>query len=112
MQNKLILFLWCIFLGLICAGCPAPCDVEAPPEAAQIFEDSTPIIEALKKYKAERQDYPQSLNELVPKYLARLPEKVGGRKFTYHRLDENQFNFRVHSRNGGSYSGSCSLSEI
>jgi len=59
-----------VVLNVVLAGCCAP--MECKP-AKLGFRYYAPIIVALENYKLENDDYPSSLNELVPKHLAEIP---------------------------------------
>lgn len=49
-----------------------------------------PAIEALEKYKLESGRYPDSLNELSPKFLSSLPQDKDGLDFTYSYNDSKK----------------------
>lgn len=100
-----------IFIGLLTAACPAPCDMKDE-EIRAVYTELAPVALAIENFKKEQKVYPQNLSELAPKYLAKLPPTAGGREFEYIRTSDDKYNIRVNSANGGSYSGSCSYSEI
>jgi hypothetical protein len=108
MKAKIIFLLAVI---VFCAACPAPCDVSES-EAAPIQSEAAPIIQALESYRAARNNYPNSLDDLTPDYLREIPKTLGGRVFQYNRNSEKEYFLRIASRNGGFYSGSCTYSEI
>ena len=109
MQNFIFLIL--IAACFLTAGCPAPCEIEDA-EVTTIHADTEPIIAALETFRGAEKKYPRSLSELAPRYLDKIPEKVGGRKFSYIWISDGNYNLRVYSPSGGSYSGSCAYSEI
>lgn len=98
-------------LGAATTACPAPCEV-SDAELAPIYNDAQPLVAALEKYRADSSAYPQSLNELAPKYLSEIPSQLGRRKFSYNRLSEKEYILKIASPDGGFYSGSCTLTEI
>ena len=72
----------------------ASCAVWKPgedPGGVEAREHARPVLAALVKYRRDRGEYPSSLHELVPHYLAELPfepglqyERDAGRvQFTY-----------------------------
>jgi hypothetical protein len=97
--------------GLLTTACPAPCDM-TDEEIKAVYTELSPVARAIENYKKDQKVYPQNLTEISPKYLDKLPSTAGGRKFEYIRTSDEKYNLRVESKNGGSYSGSCSYSEI
>ena len=77
-----ILSICLIFLGCHLYGPPPG----KGPKAEKFFEEAAPIISALELYKIERGSYPESIDDLIPKYI---PEKTS-RKFYY--VTENDTN--------------------
>ncbi|MFG0246474.1 MAG: hypothetical protein ACF8MF_10555 [Phycisphaerales bacterium JB052] len=55
-------------------------------EAQQLtIERAQPIIQAIDAYRVDHADEPDSLNDLIPKYLDELPlPLVGGQAWEYH----------------------------
>lgn len=97
--------------ALLTIACPAPCDM-TDEETKAIYAELAPVAQAVENFKKEQKIYPKTLNELAPKYLEKIPPTAGGRKFEYIRTSDEKYNIRVNSKNGGSYSGSCSYSEV
>jgi hypothetical protein len=67
------------------AGTPAP-GTESPEIGAAL----TDMTHAVRRYAAEKQKIPQSIDEVVAAgYIKQLPEAPAGQKFTIHpkRLD-------------------------
>ena len=93
------------------AACPAPCKI-SDADVGPVHDDAVPLIAALEKFRAERSDYPKQLEELAPKYVARIPDKFGSRKFSYTRQSATAYELRVASANGEFYSESCTMPEI
>lgn len=82
-------------------------------ELKAVHNDLAPVVQAIENYKKDQTKYPSKLDELVPKYLATIPTTAGGRKYEYIGTSpDNRYNIRISSKNGGSYSGSCSYSEV
>ncbi len=98
-------------IGLLTTACPAPCDM-TDEEIKAVHNDLAPVVQAIENYKKEQKNYPRTLDEISPKYLEKIPLTAGGRKFEYIGTPDNRYNIRINSANGGSYSGSCSYSEI
>lgn len=111
MRLKLLACLVLSLTGWLTTACPAPCDLEDN-EVSAIHTDGAQITAALDAFRASEQKYPQRLEELTPKYMDKVPEKIGGRKFSYSVNDAGKYNLRVASPSGGGYSGACSYSEI
>lgn len=97
--------------GFLTLACPAPCDIKDD-ETRAIYADLSPIEQAIEDFHKDQKTYPKNLNELSPKYLSKIPQAAGGRKFRYIRMSDEKYSLRVNNRNGGTYSGSCSYSEI
>lgn len=97
--------------GFLTLACPAPCDIKDD-EMQAIYADLSQVEQAIEDFRKDQKIYPKNLNELAPKYLLKIPPTAGGRKFQYIRTSDDKYNLRVNNRNGGSYSGSCSYSEI
>ena len=111
MFQKIITISIVAVFGLMTLACPAPCDIKDD-ETRAIHNDLSPIEQAIEDFRKDQNVYPKSLNDLAPKYVAKIPPTAGGRKFDYVRISDDKYNIRVNSRNGGSYSGSCSYSDI
>lgn len=52
------------------------------------YEICVPIITALEEYRKANKEYPDSLDELVPDYLASVPASVHGEPIIYTKQDE------------------------
>mgnify|MGYP001262145552 CR=1 FL=1 len=98
-------------IALLTAACPAPCDMKDE-EIKTAYEELAPVVRAIENFRQEQNALPRTLDELAPKYLARVPDTAAGRKFEYIRMSNDRYNIRVDSANGGNYSGSCSYKEI
>jgi hypothetical protein len=48
------------------------------------FTVSQPIVDALENYYQDNKNYPQSLPQLVPKYLKEFSPKNNGLSYAYH----------------------------
>ena len=66
-----ILSICLIFLGCHLYG-PPPAK---GPKAEKFYEEAAPIISALELYKNERGSYPESLDDLIPKYIPEMPSR-------------------------------------
>lgn len=51
------------------------------------YEICVPIITALEEYRKANEDYPDSLGELVPGYLATVPTGINGDPLVYTKQD-------------------------
>lgn len=69
MELKFTIYLSLVVVAM--SGCCGP--MECKP-AKLGFETYKPLILALNKFKNENQEYPNSLNELVPQYINVIPE--------------------------------------
>ena len=108
---RIKLFAILILIGCFATACPAPCAIKDN-EVAGIHADGARLVSALENFKASEQKYPRTLAELSPKYLDKVPETIGNRKFSYWTSEDGKYNLRIASPGGSSYSGSCSYSEI
>ncbi|MBM3124446.1 MAG: hypothetical protein FJZ87_05140 [Chloroflexi bacterium] len=61
----------------------------AGPKAFDGYMACAPIIEALNKYHESNGAYPESLQELVPEYLAEVPDSVNDAPITYSKTEES-----------------------
>ncbi|MEP6923154.1 MAG: hypothetical protein ABI954_01705 [Pyrinomonadaceae bacterium] len=109
MRVKILLLL--ILTSALCAGCPAPCEMSEQ-EVSTIHVAIAPLVQALENFHVAQGVYPSELNELTPKFVERVPESLGERKFFYSRQSEQSYLLRVASADGSFYSGSCTSSEI
>lgn len=67
-------------LVLLLAYALAACAMWKPgedPNGREAREQARPVLAALVKYRKERGEYPSSLHELVPHYLAEVPFSPG-----------------------------------
>ena len=68
---------------------------------AQTAVNQAIIACALERYRLARADYPETLDQLRPDYLARVPPDIGrGRPITYQRVDKNSYTLRGAGANG------------
>ena len=111
MRFKIFIILISISACLLASGCPAPCEIEDR-EVKAVHTDAAPVVQALENFRKDEKKYPRALNELAPRYLDKIPERLGERKFSYSLVSSDNYNLRIYSPSGGSYSGSCSYSEI
>ena len=98
-------------VSFLTLACPAPCDM-SDEETKAVYAELATIVQAIENFHEDKKAYPQTLDELLPKYLEKVPATTGNRKFRYIRTSDEKYDIRVGNRNGGSYSGSCSYSEI
>jgi hypothetical protein len=58
----------------------------------QTRADQAQIACALERYRLACHQYPETLNELVPQFIASLPHDIiGGQSLKYHRLSDGRF---------------------
>lgn len=103
----LSIFAVCIFTS----ACPAPCEIQDD-QIPLVYNDLKPLTQALENYKKAENKYPQKLDELAPRFLATIPQKLGGRGFSYIPQTTEKYTIRIDAPNGGTYSGSCFSDEI
>lgn len=48
-----------------------------------------PVIKALEQFRADKGAYPESLDELVPDYIASVPAEVNGESIFYAKAGES-----------------------
>ena len=85
-------FLLTLFVTLFFAMFNSQCG-EKPGEgdlAKKGYENAKPIIEALEKYRQEKGDYPKSLPELKPQYLADIPLDENNQSYKYFQKAETK----------------------
>lgn len=111
MRSKYFTFLVLFAVCLLTIACPAPCDMEDG-EINAVHAELAPVVQAIENFHAEKKVYPNSLAELVPKYLKEVPKKANARKFSYNKISNDEYKIRINSQDGGTYSGSCEYSEI
>ncbi|WP_092051418.1 hypothetical protein [Planctomicrobium piriforme] len=98
-KAKLIIGGFLLAIALCGAGIAAVFLLLADGRCAEFFSVDHPnaiktqrlgdhIIGALNRYREERNDFPKSLEELVPDYLETIPPPLyGERKWVYHRIE-------------------------
>jgi hypothetical protein len=60
--------------------------------AAQVTADETSLACALQRYRLANGQYPETLEPLSPKFMARIPNDViGGQPYKYRRTDDGKF---------------------
>lgn len=106
-MNILLLRLALISLAPVsCLGCDAPGKGE---KAEQGKSQGDLLVQALGVYHSERGDYPEQLNELVPKYIVRVPASQPGNtdgvSFIYVRSSTSEY--RLVFRYFGPGSNTC-----
>jgi hypothetical protein len=58
----------------------------------QTKADEAQIVCALERYRLARGNYPETLNELVPQFIDKLPHDIiGGQSLKYRRTSDGQF---------------------
>lgn len=60
-------------------------------KADEGYAACAPIIEALAAYRKSHGDYPKKLKDLKPKFLKKIPEKVGEYPIDYDRKSKDDF---------------------
>ena len=88
-RRKIVLFL---FLIVFILACSSILPTEEPPgvgeKAERGYTTCAPIITALEQYLLETGEYPGSLAELVPNYLAVVPNEVNDQPISYTKTEE------------------------
>jgi hypothetical protein len=78
---------------------PGILPTDEPPGVGEKYEKgyaaSAPVIEALEKYRADHDAYPQKLAELVPDYLPAAPGKTDALDFSYSSTGDS-YSFSFH----------------
>lgn len=111
MRLKSILFSSVFAICLLTAACPAPCEIQDD-QVPSVYNDLKPVTDALENYKKAENKYPQKLDELAPRFLPSIPQKLGGRGFSYILQSAEKYTIRIDAPNGGTYSGSCFSDDI
>lgn len=75
------------------AACASKTPVGDDNQGLRLKAAATPVLHALVKYKKDNREYPRSLFELTPKYIAAVPFEPG---LQYHR-DEQVILFEYES---------------
>lgn len=79
-------FLYILLLPFLFSGCILmlfQCKPEKCEEAQTSFEKLQPVINALTFYSEQNKTFPDSLAQLVPKYLEDVPRKMNGYPVLY-----------------------------
>lgn len=67
--------------------------IDEPPgvgEKAELgYSTCAPIIAALEKFHAQNKQYPDSLQELIPDYIAEIPLEVNEQPIAYSKTEES-----------------------
>lgn len=98
----------CLFwLFFVLSGCATMGQASRQADAG--FESMAPIVLCLERFHKDNQRYPNSLTELIPDYIPRVPKKVDGLPVIYKPQDKNEnftlsFQFRDPKLNYCTYS--------
>lgn len=88
--NRIILLIAVVIITL---ACNTILPTEEPPgvgdKAERGYAVCNQIINALEQFRVETGDYPESLTELVPKYLAAIPTEVNNQPISYTKTEES-----------------------
>ena len=85
-------FLFPSILLLALAACKVFSVAEPPgvgEQAERGYAVCDPIIAALEQYKADKGEYPEALEGLMPGYLPHVPTKVNDEEITYIKTGES-----------------------
>ena len=87
-----------VLLALVCiisaawACSPWPFGTDELPgegeQAEQGYKVCAPIIVALEEIRAANDEYPDTLDDLVPGYLLKIPAEVNGNPITYQKTED------------------------
>ena len=79
-----------IFMAIVAATLLAGCGKSTQPGAdttAKAPADNvTALKEAVQKFNTAEGHYPKTLDELAPKYIAKIPDAPGGYKYAYNSI--------------------------
>jgi hypothetical protein len=103
MKKSIIAFQFIVLAVCFCislVSCFKPADIEAENKAR-----GTIIINALYKYQQDHDNFPSTLNDLVPDYLDSVPKTNGGDRFFYNTnsIDGFLLGFSVKPKFGCGY---------
>ena len=80
--------LYSIFAAIVAASLLAGCgkSTDAGPGATvnTPADNLAALKQAVQKFKDAEGHFPKTLDELAPKYIAKIPDAPAGRKFTYN----------------------------
>ena len=80
--------LYSIFIAILAAALLAGCGKSSAPNANTTVNAPANNLEALKqaiqKFNTAEGHFPKTLDELVPKYLDKIPDAPGGYKYVYN----------------------------
>lgn len=89
--SRKLLILFVALLAL--AACNLSTATEEPPgvgeKAERGYSVCRPIVDALEQFRAENDAYPETLAELVPKYLPEVPTEVNDQPINYIKSAES-----------------------
>lgn len=92
MKPRNIRFALVVLTGWFALAC-AVVPTEEPPgvgeKAERGYAACNPIIHALEQYQSEKGEYPESLAELTPDYLAAIPTEVNNEPISYTKTEES-----------------------
>jgi len=78
----------------VIAGCGKPLPTMASPEVVALQARGETLVAALERYHAEKGEYPQSFNDLLPVYLVSIPDGSAYGTWGY-RLDGRTKNYSL-----------------
>ncbi len=92
MNTKVLLLTFCCSLGLMVLPCRTMAEIERDNERAGVEiaanEDrGGEIIRAIESYAHDHARFPEQLDDLMPGYLAVMPETVAHQSFSYRQDD-------------------------
>lgn len=84
---------WTALLVLCCAVCACVDSSSKRQESITIGES---VVHAIKQYRSHHGTFPDTLGDLVPAYLASIPDPTWGQKeWVYTRTEQNRFSLAV-----------------
>jgi predicted small lipoprotein YifL len=80
--------LYSIFIAILAAsllaGCGKSSAPNATPPANSPMSNLDTLKQAIQKFNTAEAHFPKTLDELVPKYLDKIPDAPGGYKYDYN----------------------------
>jgi ABC-type glycerol-3-phosphate transport system substrate-binding protein len=78
--------IYSIFIVIVAAALLAGCGKSTQPSADAVatpVDNVTALKQAVQSFKTQEGHFPKALDELAPKYIAKIPDAPAGFKFVY-----------------------------
>ena len=79
--------IYSIFIVIVAAALLAGCGKSTQPSADAVatpVDNVTALKQAVQSFKTQEGHFPKALDELAPKYIAKIPDAPSGYKYNYN----------------------------